>query len=54
MSWKTYSIPWNEWKEVCAENDIDPYENADLSFETGGGDGYTVKCQDEPPEREPE
>lgn len=52
MSWKTYSIPWNEWVEFCAEYDEDPYEIADLSFEAEGGDGYTVACRDDPPIRE--
>lgn len=51
MSWKTYSVPWNEWVEFCAKHDEDPYEIADLSFEINGGDGYTVICNDDPPER---
>ena len=52
MTWKTHSVPWDEWVKFCAEYDEDPYEIADLSFETEGGDGYTVMCQDDPPERE--
>ena len=54
MTWKTYSIPWDEWRGFCVQNDIDPYENVDLSFDEGGGDGYTVACSDDPPEREDE
>ena len=54
MSWKTYSVLWDEWVELCAKYDEDPHEIADLSFETEGGDGYTVMCQDDPPERERE
>ena len=52
MTWKTYSIPWDEWVEFCAEYNEDPYEIADMNFGTGGGDGYTVMCVDDPPERE--
>ena len=51
MNWKTYSIPWDEWIEFCNEYNEDPREIADLSFGTGGGDGYTVMCVDDPPER---
>ena len=52
MNWKTYSVSWDEWVRFCAEHGEDPYEIADLSFETNGGDGYTVVYQDDPPERE--
>ena len=50
MSWKNYYIPWDEWVELCNKHGIDPRENCDLSFEhPGGGDGYTVVCNDDPP-----
>ncbi len=48
MSWKTYSVSWNEWVRFCTEHNEDPHEIADLSFETSGGDGYTVTCRDDP------
>jgi len=54
MSWKTYSIPWDEWVEFCTEHNEDPRKIADLSFGTDGGDGYTVICMDDPPERNDE
>ena len=54
MTWKTHSVPWDEWVKFCAEYDEDPREIADLSFETGRGDGYTVMCQDDPPRKEQE
>jgi len=43
---KTYSLNWKEWVEFCAEQDIDPSENCEQSFDLGGGHSFTVACYD--------
>lgn len=47
-SGKTYSLNWKKWKEFCAEHNIDPRENCELSFDLGGGYSFTVACYDMP------
>ena len=52
MAGKTIKLNWEEWKEYCAEHDIDPYENYEDGHDLGGGDSYEVVCYDEPPREE--
>ncbi len=34
-----YINNWDAWKELCEQNDVDPYEYVDLSIGRRGGDG---------------
>ena len=49
---KTYRLNWEEWKEFCAEQDIDPHENCEHGFDLGGGDSFEIVCYEDPPKEE--
>ena len=49
---KTYYITnWEEWKGLCTQNNIDPYNNVDFSVDLGGGDSYNFEYIGDFPEK---
>ena len=32
-----YITNWEDWKELCEQNDVDPYEYVDFGIDEGGG-----------------
>lgn len=42
---------WWKWVEICAEADMDPYENVDLGYDIGGGDSIDYEYVGDMPER---
>lgn len=51
---KTVCLSWPEWKEYCAEHDLDPREQSEDGHDLGGGNSITFECRDDPPEEEAE
>jgi len=49
---KTYHVTWEQCERYCDERDINPREQCEDGEDLGGGDSYTVVCNDEPPEEE--
>jgi len=47
-----YVTNWEDWKEFCAEQNIDPYEHCDYGFDLGGGDSFDIEYIGDYPERE--
>lgn len=43
MSKPHYIYDWEEWKKFCERQEIDPYENADWSWDLGGGDSLDIE-----------
>lgn len=52
MAGKTFKLSWVEWEEHCAANNIDPRENREDGVDLGGGDSYSIVCDEEPPKEE--
>ncbi len=50
MKDKTIRMNWQEWKEYCAEHDINPREVLEDYYDLGGGNSLTIECRDDPPE----
>lgn len=52
---KTHCIhDWEEWKEICERQEIDPYERADFSLDLGGGDSFDVEYAGSVPKKRKE
>lgn len=50
---KTHHISnWDEWKELCEENGIDPYKYADFGIDLGMGNSENWDYIGDYPERE--
>jgi len=43
---------WQEWKELCEEYGINPYENADFGIDLGGGNSRDFEYVGDVPEKE--
>jgi len=41
---KTFELPWWQWVQFCAEQDMDPYEESEIGFDLGLGSSFTVAC----------
>lgn len=49
-SGKTFQLPWWQWVEFCAVQDVDPHEESEVGFDLGGGNSFTVACYYPPDE----
>ena len=49
-----YITNWETWKELCEENDIDPYVYANFGIDEGGGNSRDFEYIGEIPPREEE
>lgn len=47
-----YIYRWKDWKELCENHGIDPYENVDFGFDLGGGDSDNYEFLGDIPEKE--
>lgn len=47
-----YIYYWQTWKELCEQNDVDPYENVDVSVDEEGGDSRSYEYVGEMPKEE--
>ncbi len=52
MKDKTIRMNWQEWKEYCAEHDLNPREVLEDYYDLGGGNSLTFECHDDPPEED--
>ena len=49
---KTIRLNWLQWKEYCAEHDLDPRECCEDGIDLGGGHSLNIICSVDPPEEE--
>lgn len=47
-----YVIRWEDWRMLCEENGIDPYENMDFGIDEGGGNSSDFEYIGDVPEKE--
>jgi len=52
MSKTNYISDWNIWKELCEQNDVDPYEYVDFGIDEGGGNSKNFEYIGDIPEKE--
>ena len=52
MAKTNYITNWETWKELCQENDVDPYEYVNFGIDMGGGDSTDFEYIGDTPERE--
>ena len=45
---------WERWKELCAEHDVDPYEECEFGIDKGGGNSEDFEFIGDVPEKEDE
>jgi len=41
---KMFDLSWDEWRDFCGEQGIDPEGCWELNFDLGGGNWYSVTC----------
>jgi len=50
---KTFYISkWEDWKELCEQNDIDPHETLEFGIDEGGGNSRDYEYIGDIPEKE--
>ena len=47
-----YISNWETWKELCAQNDVDPYEFVDFGIDMGGGNSKNFEFIGNIPKKE--
>ena len=43
---------WETWKELCEQNDVDPYKFVDFGIDMGGGNSISYEFIGDIPEKE--
>ena len=52
MAKTNYITNWQTWKELCEQNDVNPYEYVDFGIDEGGGNSTDFEYIGDTPERE--
>jgi hypothetical protein len=49
---KVFLAHWDEWAELCREQNEDPREVDELTIGLSGGNFFTIRFDGEPPDKE--